>query len=34
LKVPPALGASIIAWEASSYSLSEDKWEELSNFNC
>lgn len=34
LKVPPALGASIIAWEASGYSLSEDKWEELSNFNC
>ncbi|MCJ7472546.1 MAG: kinase [Actinobacteria bacterium] len=34
LKVPPALGASIIAWEASGYSLSEDKWEELLDFNC
>jgi len=31
LKVPPALGASIIAWEASGHLLSEDKWEELSN---
>ena len=32
LKIPPALGASIIAWEAFGYSLSGDKWEELSNF--
>jgi len=33
LKIPPALGASIIALEAFGYSLSDDKWEELSNFN-
>ncbi len=32
LKSLPVTGAALIAWEASGYSVSEDKWEELSNF--
>ena len=33
LEAPPVFGAALIAWEAFGYSVSEDKWEELSNFN-
>ncbi|MGB9856813.1 MAG: N-acetylglucosamine kinase [Dictyoglomaceae bacterium] len=33
LKIPPALGAGIIAWEMDGNILSSEKWEEFLNFN-
>jgi hypothetical protein len=33
LKIPPAIGAGIIAWEMDGNILSDKKWEEFLNFN-